>query len=281
MKTHDEMIRDLYARRDAYEMQKQKQKRKIKRTAVRLSCIAACFAVCLTVGLGVYQETKAPDEKTESSETTQQTPSDSAGESEDDEWWNESRDNTHGAHAPSLLQAMYSKRIAIVEITEINEEAIVKTPLATFAKLGCKVLYEHREVYPLDTAGFVLMFEEEAKKISVGDKILFVPMPICYEDKTGYGPTVNSDDITEYLLFSGDKLLFEEEMLLNKSFQTIYHFNSMCRKCHEWYVLKGLEEDKVYNLRNVFRSGMTVEETQVYFEEIDRLYREVKGFEAP
>lgn len=152
MKTHDEMIRDLYARRDAYELQKQKQKRKIKRTAVRLSCIAACFAVCLTVGLGVYQETKAPDEKTESSETTQQTPSDSAGESEDDEWSQaESSEVLDASSAessepekeiPEWLQAAYDS-YAVAEIVGVTDETVTVDG-TEYTKVNCNVMQTYR-----------------------------------------------------------------------------------------------------------------------------------------
>lgn len=152
MKTHDEMIRDLYARRDAYELQKQKRKRKIKRTAVRLSCIAACFAVCLTVGLGVYQETKAPDEKTESSETTQQTPSDSAGESEDDEWSQaESSEVLDASSAessepekeiPEWLQAAYDS-YAVAEIVGVTDETVTVDG-TEYTKVNCNVMQTYR-----------------------------------------------------------------------------------------------------------------------------------------
>ncbi|MBQ3153874.1 MAG: hypothetical protein IJB88_01455 [Clostridia bacterium] len=58
MKTHDEMIRDLYARRDAYELQKQKQ----KKTVLRLSGVAACLIVCLTVGFGLHHQPDLPSQ---------------------------------------------------------------------------------------------------------------------------------------------------------------------------------------------------------------------------
>lgn len=197
MKTHDEMIRDLYARRDAYEMQKQKQKRKIKRTAVRLSCIAACFAVCLTVGLGVYQETKAPDEKTESSETTQQTPSDSAGESEDDEWSQaESSEVLDASSAessepekeiPEWLQAAYDS-YAVAEIVGVTDETVTVDG-TEYTKVNCNVMQTYRAdaFAECDTMYITSSF---ARQLISGSTVFFELHELIVDGKTLYSTGV-------------------------------------------------------------------------------------------
>lgn len=285
MKTHDEMIRDLYARRDAYEMQKQKQKRKIKRTAVRLTCIAACFAVCLTVGFGLYQETKAPNEKTESSETTQQTPSDFAGESEDDE--SEVDESSQGEGAvvgfPHFgpLQMVNSMTAAIVEITGIETEDDINLLCKGYTtRLYCKILYYKDSAFvPFQNSDSILVSEGSADDLVVGD-ILFFEARMLNEydsdrENLEFAPERNQGKST-FIRFTDGKLVFEEDEL--KWFRALREYNrwidmsSDLVKEHS----EGHNDDPIYGEQMRFNSGMTVEEVIAYFHEVKRLREEAK-----
>ena len=239
MKTHDEMIRDLYARRDAYELQKQKRKRKIKRTAVRLSCIAACFAVCLTVGLGVYQETKAPDEKTESSETTQQTPSDSAGESEDDEWSQaESSEVLDASSAessepekeiPEWLQAAYDS-YAVAEIVGVTDETVTVDG-TEYTKVNCNVMQTYRAdaFAECDTMYIV---SPSAQQIDALTTVFFELQELTVDGTTCYTTTANENGAVCLGVYTGEEsrpiieTSYNAEELLNKLEESIVNMCS-------------------------------------------------------
>ncbi|MBQ3002378.1 MAG: hypothetical protein IJD82_01450 [Clostridia bacterium] len=243
MKTHDEMIRDLYARRDAYELQKQKRKRKIKRTAVRLSCIAACFAVCLTVGLGVYQETKAPDEKTESSETTQQTPSDSAGESEDDEWSHaESSEVLDASSAessepekeiPEWLQAAYDS-YAVAEIVGVTDETVTVDG-TEYTKVNCNVMQTYRAdaFAECDTMYIV---SPSAQQIDSPATVFFELQELTVDGKTCYTTTANENGAVclsteiDKTIPSEDTFFDNAQSLINKLNESVCSLYAFLKK---------------------------------------------------
>ncbi len=292
MKTHDEMIRDLYARRDAYELQKQAQKRKIKRTALRLSGIAACLIICLTVGLGMYQETKAPSEKTESSETTQHTPSDSAGESEDDE--SESRGEDEGSVMDELsrgegavgvfphigpLQMVNSMSAAIVEITGIeavDDENLLCKGYKT--RLNCRQLYYRSSSFiPFQTGDSILVTEGSADDLAIGD-ILFFEVSVLNADDPDQGnweyvPNRRADK-SRFIRFTDGKLVFEEDEL--KWFASLREYNRLIDLLNDIANNRTEENnsDPVYGIQMRFNSGMTVEEVIAYFHEVERLCKE-------
>ena len=67
MKSHEEMIQSLYARREAYERKKLKR----KRATIRVTGIAACFLLCTAVLLGSYGQSEPPVTPTVSEESEQ------------------------------------------------------------------------------------------------------------------------------------------------------------------------------------------------------------------
>lgn len=78
MKSHEEMIQSLYARREAYERKKLKR----KRATIRVTGIAACFVLCTAVLLGSYGQSEPPVTPTVSEEPEQSLQSESsAGDS--------------------------------------------------------------------------------------------------------------------------------------------------------------------------------------------------------
>jgi|GEM_PF-1620874 len=235
MKTHDEMIRDLYARRDAYEMQKQKQKRKIKRAAVRLTGIAACLLVCLTVGFGMYQETKAPSQKIESSETSQHTPSDSAGESEDDE-----RSQTELSEVsfvdlsepekeiPEWLRAAYAS-YAVAEIVGITDETVTVDG-TEYTKVNCNVMQTYR-ADAFAACDTMYIVSHTAQQMDALATVFFELQELTVDGTICYTTTANENGAVCLGVYTAEEsrptieISYNAEVLLNKLNESIVSMN--------------------------------------------------------
>lgn len=286
MKTHDEMIRDLYARRDAYEMQKQKQKRKIKRTAVRLTGIAACLLVCLTVGFGMYQETKAPSEPP--AESSASVPSDGESKAESDAESEAESDTGELSRGEGIvvgyphtgpLQMVNSMAAAIVEITGIevvDDEQLLCKGYTT--RLYCEILYyKDSSLIPFQTVDSILVTEGSADDLAIGD-ILFFEVSMLNSDDPDQGnweyvPRRRADK-SWFIRFTDGKLVFEEEEL--KWFAALREYNRMIDILSDLVkdYTGGINYDPVYGIQMRFNSGMTVEEVIAYFHEVERLCEE-------
>ncbi len=284
MKSHEEMLESLYARREAYEKKKSKQ----KRAAMQVTGIAACFVLCTAVVLGSYQKSEPPVTPGVSAESEQSSRGESLteessegdlseGEGSQGEASSES-ESPEGLPMPGALVNVHSFEAAVVEITEVTDEKIQINSLLSYRKLNCRVLYYHGFLYEaFPEAEYILVFEDEAKNFTAGDIVFFKVQSHGYESKAGYGPRGNYHDekpysTMQYITFEDGKLIFEETQLENASFLPIFGFNRCVRWEQQWAIESGKGFDPAVYDKYYLRSGSTVEEIREYFRNIDEAY---------
>ncbi len=298
MKTHDEMIRDLYARRDAYELQKQAQKRKIKRTAVRLSGIAACLVICLTVGLGMYQETKAPGIPSEQpAESFVTEPLVSEGESSDEEpSQTESSESSEQGEIDDHvgwdtgLQAPF----AAVEVLRVTDETLCLDRENEYTKIDCKVLYTTRAKNLTDEGDaneYISQFEtiyilsDTAKQLKKNNILFFEIESHLYRDQPYYSPkTYGTETVLLHLRSNLSNEMLEEGSenvdssgIANPEMSSWNLLNGYVRLACDFLESNGLDASAQVLSDFRFEHGLYLEEVEEAFAAIDSacdLFRE-------
>lgn len=289
MKSHEEMIQSLYARREAYE----RKKAKGKRAMIQVTGIAASFVLCTAVLWGSYGQSEPPVTPSVSEESEQSSRGESLteessegdlseGEGSQGEASSES-ESPEGLPMPGALVNVHSFEAAVVEITEVTDEKIQINSLLSYRKLNCRVLYYHGFLYEaFPEAEYILVFEDEAKNFTAGDVVFFKVKVHGYDSKSGYGPRANYHDekpysTMQYIIFEGDKLVFEEEMLHQSSFMSILRFNRNVRFEQQEAIELGKDIDPAEYDKYLFQSGFTVGDIREYFRRIDEAYEKIYG----
>ena len=155
MKSHEEMIQSLYARREAYE----RKKAKGKRATIRVTGIAACFVLCTAVLLGSYGQSEPPVTPTVSEESEQSLQSES---SEGESFTEESSEEPDRPSLPPDEDAFcgYSEIIRIEEGAEGSEMVLESDSLTNPKCMGQAlrtklVLMAHDPDYLFDVVVFL------------------------------------------------------------------------------------------------------------------------------
>ena len=165
MKSHEEMIQSLYARREAYE----RKKTKGKRAMIQVTGIAACFVLCTAVLWGSYGQNEPPVTPSVSAESEQI----SQGEnSEGESLPEESSEEPDRPSLPPEEDAFcgYSEILLLEEGAEENETVFENNSLTNPSCMGQAlrtklVLKAHDPDYLFDVVVFV---EKEQEDISAG-----------------------------------------------------------------------------------------------------------------
>ena len=165
MKSHEEMIQSLYARREAYERKKLKR----KSATIRVTGIAACFVLCTAVLLGSYGQSEPPVTPTVSEESEQSLQSESSA---GDSFTEESSEEPDRPSLPPEEDTFcgYSEILLLEEGAEENETVLENNSLANPSCMGQAlrtklVLMAHDPDYLFDVVVFV---EKEQEDISAG-----------------------------------------------------------------------------------------------------------------
>ena len=270
MKSHEEMIQSLYARREAYE----RKKAKGKRTTIQVTGIAACFVLCTAVLWGSYGQSEPPVTPSVSEEPEQI----SQGENSEGDLSEGEESQESGLADEGPLLGVYRMETAVVEITEVTDEKIKINSVLCYRKLNCRVLYYHGSLYEaFPEAEYILVFDDEAKNFTAGDIVFFKVQSHGYESKAGYGPRGNYHDekpysTMQYITFEDGKLIFEETQLENASFLPIFGLNRCVRWEQQWALESGKGFDPAVYDKYYLQSGSTVEEIREYFRNIDEAY---------
>ncbi len=170
MKSHEEMIQSLYARREAYERKKLKR----KRATIRVTGIAACFVLCTAVVLGSYQQSEPPVTPSVSEESEQSLQSESSA---GDSFTEGSSEQPDVSSLPPEEDAFcgYSEIILVDENAEVNEivfgnEAVTNPECMGQALQTKLVLMAHDPDYLFDVVVFLDKCQGDVQGgITVGD----------------------------------------------------------------------------------------------------------------
>lgn len=165
MKSHEEMIQSLYARREAYE----RKKTKGKRATIRVTGIAACFVLCTAVLWGNYGQSEPPVTPSVSEEPEQSLQSESSA---GDSFTEESSEQPDVSSLPPEEDTFcgYSEILLLEEGAEGSEMVLESDSLTNPKCMGQAlrtklVLKAHDPDYLFDVVVFV---EKEQEDISAG-----------------------------------------------------------------------------------------------------------------
>ncbi len=191
MKSHEEMIQSLYARREAYE----RKKAKGKRATIRVTGIAACFVLCTAVLWGSYGQSEPPVTPSVSEEPEQSSRGESLTEesSEGDlsEGESEVVSEPSGEEPPAWLDAAYAS-YAVVDLLEITDDTIIAEDGTEYTAVKCNVINSYRaEEFAVN--GWVYIVTPSAQKMSKATTVFFELEKMTVGDELYYTTSMNTE----------------------------------------------------------------------------------------
>lgn len=186
MKSHEEMIQSLYARREAYE----RKKAKGKRAMIQVTGIAACFVLCTAVLLGSYGQSEPPVTPAASEESEQISQGENS-EGDLSEGESEVVSEPSGEETPSWLDAAYAS-YAVAELLEITDNKVTADDGTEYTAVKCNVINSYR-AEEFAESGWVYIVTPSAQKMSEATTIFFELEKMIVGDEFCYTTSKNEE----------------------------------------------------------------------------------------
>ena len=186
MKSHEEMIQSLYARREAYE----RKKAKGKRAMIQVTGIAACFVLCTAVLWGSYGQSEPPVTPSVSEESEQISQGENS-EGDLSEGESEVVSEPSGEETPSWLDAAYAS-YAVVELLEITDNKVTADDGTEYTAVKCNVINSYRAEEFAEN-GWVYIVATSAKIMSESTTVFFELEEITVGDELCYTTSKNEE----------------------------------------------------------------------------------------